>query len=617
MTKIETTTRMPRAYQLLTAMAIAVGTVGLVACGGGNSDNGSPTAPAEIALAKGTVTVNNVARDYAYYLPSNMDALKAFNIKNIRVVVSFHDDGQTAQDNARQTRWHELAEANGFVVIYPSATNGRWNLKNSADELAYVQAAWTDIRQKFNVSDTNAVYPTGFGTGASMAHQLAMMGPVIGYMPPISAVAGIDGVADPSVFALPRTQYSYPEQPGAVVRSESTPFGGSLPATAMSVWLLSTKAGTDTAQQADYWKIQNDVQATPMATSDNAFDTTTYRNADNAFQEVRISKSRASTLSGKALSEYIWANMFSKVIRFKNDDRVNGTLVAMMSEAELGLIDVTRKFSDAAKGDRRFLTYLPKDYATRVARGEKLPLVLNFHGIRGSGWWQAINTDYVPAAEKHGFIAVFPQGLDSVFSSTISQGTPAVNYDVQYVIELLDYLKTQYQIDGTRVYITGVSAGAAFTNRVIVEYPQLFAAAAPCYSGYLGATVYQNYQSYPQIRTDVPLPVWQCRGGTEPDTAYPGGRAGQEAGRYFWRVVVNGHAAAATEDEALPTRTATLGPERRKHVKYFTGAKAQYVWQTTDYTPHFWAPEQADLMWRELFSRYQRNADGSLTYTAP
>lgn len=612
-----TNPRAPRAYQLLTAIAIAVG---VVACGGDGSadpDNGSPTVPAEIALAKGTVTVNDVARDYQYYLPSNIDALKAFNIKNIRVVVSFHDDGQTAQDNAQQTRWHELAEANGFVVIYPSAANGRWNLKDSAAELAYVHAAWSDIRAKFNVSDTNAVYPTGFGAGASMAHQLAMMGPVIGYMPPIAAVAGIDGVADPSVFALPKTHYTYPELPGAVERAENTPFGGSLPDTAMSVWLLSTKGGTDVSQQADYWKIQNTVRATPVATSDTAFDTTTYRNPDNAFQEVRISKARASSLSGKALSEYLWTNMFSKVIRFKNDDRVNGTLVAMKSESELGLIDTTRKFSEAAKGDRRFLTYLPKDYAARVARGEKLPLVLNFHGIRGSGWWQAINTDYVPAAEKHGFIAVFPQGLDSVFSSTINRDTPAVNYDVQYIVELLDHLKTQYQVDSTRVFATGVSAGAAFTNRVIVEYPQLFAGAAPCYSGYLSATVYQNYRSYPQIRTDVPLPIWQCRGGTEPDSAFPGGRAGQEAGRQFWRVVVNGHAAAATEDEALPTRTATLGPERRKHVKYFTGAKAQYVWQTTDYTPHFWAPEQADLMWRELFSRYRRNADGSLTYTAP
>lgn len=612
------------------AIAIALG-----ACGGGSDSNDtgvaapppattpSPTpttpAPAPVTLAKGTVTVNNLQRDYHYYLPSNLEALKAVNLKNIRIVMSFHDQGQTAEANANETRWHELAEANGFIVIYPNASNGIWNTslsKSSPDDLAYVQAAWTDIRTKFNISDTNAIYPTGFGTGASMANQIAMMGPYIGYLAPISAVAGIDGVADPEVFKLPKAVFTYPAAPGAVVQSPATPFGSSLPATAMSAWVLSTKPGLNVAQQVNYWNTQNAVASTPVVSSDAYAETTTYKNADNGFQEVRVSTLKSPALSGKALSQYLWTNMFSKVIRFKDDDRVNGSLHVTRTEAELGLKDTTYKFSEAAKGDRRFLTYLPSNYAALTAGNATIPLVLNFHGVRGSAWWQAINTDYVPAAEKNGFIAVFPQGIDAVFTSAISQNTSSVNYDVQYIVELLAYLKTQYKIDSSRVFITGVSAGAAFTNRVIVEYPQLFAGAAPCYSGHLSAAVYNNYKTYPQVRTDVPMPIWQCRGGTEPDTAYPGGAAGQEAARRFWRVVVNGHAEATREDDAVATSTATLGPEARKHVRYFTGAKANYVWQTTDYVPHFWHPGgQADLMWTQMFSHYRRNPDGSLVYT--
>ncbi|MNV92595.1 hypothetical protein D3C71_1872090 [compost metagenome] len=111
------------------------------------------------------------------------------------------------------------------------------------------------------------------------------------------------------------------------------------------------------------------------------------------------------------------------------------------------------------------------------------------------------------------------------------------------------------------------------------------------------------------------MPLWQCRGGTEPDNSFPAGAAGQEAARHFWRVVVNGHADAPTEEQALPSRSETLGPDARKHVKYFTGGKAMYVWQTTDYTPHFWHPGgQADLMWSQMFSHYRRNADGTLAY---
>ena len=597
-------------------MLATVLTVG--ACGGGGGSNDSPTPPPTSVLAKGTVTVNNVARDYHYYLPSNLADLKEDNIKGIRVVISFHDKGQTSQVNADETRWNEIAEANGFVVIYPDAVDGTWNTtlsKTGPDDLTYVWTAWSDIRSKFNVSDTNAVYPTGFGQGATMANQLAMMGPVIGYLAPISAVAGIDGVADPAVFKLPKTEYTFPSTPGAIKLSAATPFGGSLPTTAMSVWLLSTKPGTNVTQQADYWKTLNAVASTPTMTSDASFDTTVYKNATNGFQEVRLSTFKDPAISGKALSQYLWTNMFSKVIRFKDDDRVNGSLHETKTSTELGLKDSTYTFSDAAKGKRRFLVYVPRNYNSIISSGS-LPLVINAHGVRGSAWWQAMNTDYISAAEKYGFIAVFPQGVGAVFNGEITQNKSTVNYDVQYMLELIAYLKSQYKIDSTRIFMTGVSAGAAFTNRVVVEYPELFAGAAPCYSGHFSAAIYTNYKTYPQIRTDVPLPIWQCRGGTEPDTAYPGGAAGQEAARHFWRVVVNGYPDSATEDAAVPTSTATLGPDARKHLKYFTGAKANYVWQTTDYVPHFWAPGgQADLMWSQMFSHYRRNPDRSLTYT--
>jgi poly(3-hydroxybutyrate) depolymerase len=606
-----------RILEMCRLAAALIMVLAISACGGGGG--GSSDTPSTSVLSKATVTVNNVARDYHYYLPSNLDALKEDNIKGIRVVISFHDQGQTSEANANETHWNELAEANGFVVIYPDAVNGTWNTTLSAsgpDDLTYVWTAWSDIRTKYNVSDTNAVYPTGFGAGAVMANQLAMMGPVIGYLAPISAVAGIDGVANPAVFALPKTAYTFPANPGAVTISTATPFGKSLPPTTMSVWLLSTKSGANVTQQADYWKTQNAVAATPTTTSDGSFDTTVYKNAANAFQEVRISTAKSPALSGKALSQYLWTNMFSKVIRFKDDDRVNGSLHQTKTSTELGLKDTTRTFSDAAMKDRRFLTYVPSNYAALTAGSGTVPLVLNFHGVRGSAWWQATNTDYIATAEKYGFIVVFPQGIGGSFTSSLSQYTSTVNYDVQYMLELMAYLKTQYKIDSSRIFATGVSAGAAFTNRLIVEYPEIFAGAAPCYSGHFSASTYQNYQSYPQIRTDVPLPIWQCRGGTEPDTAYPGGAAGQEAARHFWRVIVNGYPDSATEEAAVPTSTTTYGPDGRKHVKYFHGAKADYAFQVTDYVPHFWAPGgQAELMWTQMFSHYKRGPWGVLTYT--
>ncbi|GAA0923154.1 hypothetical protein Vau01_119420 [Virgisporangium aurantiacum] len=57
-----------------------------------------------------------------------------------------------------------------------------------------------------------------------------------------------------------------------------------------------------------------------------------------------------------------------------------------------------------------------------------------------------------------------------------------------------------------------------------------------------GATVVVAGDGDPIVRTDVPLPVWQCRGVNEVPTDYPGGAAGEAAARAFWRETVNGNA---------------------------------------------------------------------------
>ena len=86
----------------------------------------------------------------------------------------------------------------------------------------------------------------------------------------------------------------------------------------------------------------------------------------------------------------------------------------------------------------------------------------------------------------------------------------------------MEDLKSKYAVDTTRIYLNGTSAGAGFTNRLAVQYPELFAAIAPCYSGHLNSDVSINPGLYPDVKTDVPMPVWMCHGGDEPYSAFPG-----------------------------------------------------------------------------------------------
>jgi poly(3-hydroxybutyrate) depolymerase len=215
--------------------------------------------------------------------------------------------------------------------------------------------------------------------------------------------------------------------------------------------------------------------------------------------------------------------MFQPTLRFTDQDSVNGHLVPFLTAKQMRLTPYIGTFAGQT---RRWLVYLPTHYRALTSRGRKLPVVLAFHGRNGSGRYMAQQTEWHKVAEARGLIAVFPQaepttGANIGFSASMDTTNP----DVAMALGILGDVARRFAVDTTRVTVTGVSQGAAFTNRLAVQFPYLFAAIAPCYSGHLSAASY----SAPIVRTDVPLPVWQCRGINEVPTDYPGGTTGEAA----------------------------------------------------------------------------------------
>lgn len=103
------------------------------------------------------------------------------------------------------------------------------------------------------------------------------------------------------------------------------------------------------------------------------------------------------------------------------------------------------------------------------------------------------------------------------------------------------------------------------------------------------------------LKTTVPVPTWQCRGANEVPSDFPGGTTGETAGRFFWRETVNRNFG--------PPVVQTDG---RKTTEIWSGGLAEYRWQVTADVPHFWLAGRAEKLWKEVFSRYRRLADGTL-----
>ena len=117
--------------------------------------------------------------------------------------------------------------------------------------------------------------------------------------------------------------------------------------------------------------------------------------------------------------------------------------------------------SFVSSGEKRdYLLYVPKSYD----RSRPTPLVISMHG---AGLWGASQRDisrWNDLADRKGFIVVYPSGVGGkgvrVWRAEPGDG---LTKDVRFISELIDTLKTAYNIDSTRVYANGLSNGGGMS----------------------------------------------------------------------------------------------------------------------------------------------------------
>lgn len=125
---------------------------------------------------------------------------------------------------------------------------------------------------------------------------------------------------------------------------------------------------------------------------------------------------------------------------------------------------------------RRYIVYTPPAYHSEPQQA--FPVVFNFHGGGMTMAEQMLYTQMNRAADRHGFIVVYPQGIKQDWNVGFGMDYLAGTDDVGFTQAMLDKLKQDYRIDARRVYATGLSRGGFFALRLAAELPQQFAAVA-------------------------------------------------------------------------------------------------------------------------------------------
>lgn len=123
---------------------------------------------------------------------------------------------------------------------------------------------------------------------------------------------------------------------------------------------------------------------------------------------------------------------------------------------------------------------LQRSYVVHVPPGLEQPtgLVINMHGAGMTSGAQAALTNYNAVADQHGFVVVYPEGIDLSWADGRGASIPdrqGVD-DVGFLVALADRLTQDFGIDRGRVFATGMSAGAFMANRLACARPDVFAA---------------------------------------------------------------------------------------------------------------------------------------------
>lgn len=137
-----------------------------------------------------------------------------------------------------------------------------------------------------------------------------------------------------------------------------------------------------------------------------------------------------------------------------------------------------RKFGKN-KGHLKMYMYEP----TSVNKNKKVPLVVVLHGCLQCAGTVASQTGWNKLADQYGFYVMYPQqrmtnNPEKCFRWYKRRHTNKNRGENLSIKHMVEYMQMNYKIDSSKIFITGLSAGAAMSVIMMADYPETFNAGA-------------------------------------------------------------------------------------------------------------------------------------------
>lgn len=271
---------------------------------------------------------------------------------------------------------------------------------------------------------------------------------------------------------------------------------------------------------------------------------------------------RIGVKSMKAFTQNVFAIAISSVLWLCPDA---GEAMAADSQ--------TLHISDGSR-DRTYLLYRPAN----LDRQTPVPLVIMLHGGFGSGSQAQSTYHWDEQASRQGFVVVYPNGVSHSWNAGGICCGPALRNkvdDLGFLTRLIKSVSQAENIDPERVYLTGMSNGAAMAYRYACEGSYPIAAIGPV----AGSFSYSCPKPHP-------VSVVAIHGLDDQHIPFTGGSGSKGVTNGSWvsipltldafRTVDNCQPASSHQDGPLHTDSSTC--EQGREVVLYTIEGAGHQW---------------------------------------
>jgi poly(3-hydroxybutyrate) depolymerase len=140
---------------------------------GGNTVGSRPDYD-DLGVTRRTMVVDGRLREYLVYVPRKAKVAAARGA-DVPLVLTLHGSGMTMHMMFDYSRWWEVADREGFILVAPTSTNnGRataWSTGSTSADFAFIDQVRDDVAARHNV-DESRVYLNGQSNGSQMAQAI-------------------------------------------------------------------------------------------------------------------------------------------------------------------------------------------------------------------------------------------------------------------------------------------------------------------------------------------------------------------------------------------------------------------------------------------------------------